>query len=207
MSRNAEASGDYIIKLAEAQAVLAQVPGATLAQDSAGRLTDIAVDHSEFAHLGDEQIAAVVAVMRAHGLTATVSSIHVNGWFGTHTKWTAAQWMLQRLFGRELLELVLPLPVLDPARDHRDRRAVADGELEVITPADEAQRGCQLSVRFCKQLSMRAVRQGHELKKAPWKIRHIGGQTTIHTPGVSAAIATGQQVIAHDLEELLAWQA
>jgi len=34
---------------------------------------------------------------------------------------------------------------------------VADGELEVITPADEAQRGCQLSVRFCKQLSMRAV--------------------------------------------------
>ena len=28
-----------------------EVPGATLARDSAGRVTDIAVDHSEFAHL------------------------------------------------------------------------------------------------------------------------------------------------------------
>ncbi|MCU0814612.1 MAG: HAD hydrolase family protein, partial [Burkholderiaceae bacterium] len=34
-----------------ADAVLAEVPGATHARDSAGRLTDIAVDHAEFAHL------------------------------------------------------------------------------------------------------------------------------------------------------------
>ena len=40
--------------------------------------------------------------MRAAGMNATVSSIHINGWFGTHTKWTAAQWMLRRLFEREL---------------------------------------------------------------------------------------------------------
>ena len=40
--------------------------------------------------------------MRVHGLVATVSSIHVNGWIGTHTKWSGAQWMLRRLFGREL---------------------------------------------------------------------------------------------------------
>jgi HAD superfamily hydrolase (TIGR01484 family) len=31
--------------------VLSQVPGAALAHDSAGRLTDIAIDHSEFHHL------------------------------------------------------------------------------------------------------------------------------------------------------------
>jgi hypothetical protein len=31
--------------------VLREVPGATLAQDSAGRVTDIAIDHSEFARL------------------------------------------------------------------------------------------------------------------------------------------------------------
>ena len=35
-----------------ADAVLAAVPRARLARDSAGRLTDIAVDHSEFAQLG-----------------------------------------------------------------------------------------------------------------------------------------------------------
>jgi HAD superfamily hydrolase (TIGR01484 family) len=78
------------------------VPGATLAQDSAGRVTDIAIDHSEFAHLGESAIASVVRVMREEGLAATVSSIHINGWIGTHSKWTAAQWMLRRLFDREL---------------------------------------------------------------------------------------------------------
>jgi hydroxymethylpyrimidine pyrophosphatase-like HAD family hydrolase len=35
-------------------------------------------------------------------MTATVSSIHVNGWYGAHSKWSGAQWMLRRLFGREL---------------------------------------------------------------------------------------------------------
>ncbi|MBQ0945400.1 HAD-IIB family hydrolase [Ideonella sp. 4Y16] len=80
--------------------VLARVPGATLARDSAGRQTDIAIDHSEFAHLDEAQIAQVVAVMRAHGLSATVSSIHINGWIGAHSKWTAARWAVETALGR-----------------------------------------------------------------------------------------------------------
>ena len=36
----------------------------TLAQDSAGRVTDIAIDHSEFAHLDAAAVARVVAVMQ-----------------------------------------------------------------------------------------------------------------------------------------------
>jgi hypothetical protein len=82
-----------------AAAVLREVPGSTLARDSAGRLTDIAVDHGEFAHLAPAQVDAVVAVMRAHGLTATVSSIHVNGWIGHHSKWTAAEWAVREATG------------------------------------------------------------------------------------------------------------
>lgn len=82
-----------------AQAVLAEVPGTVLARDSAGRLTDIAVDHSEFVHLAPEAIDRVVALMRAHGLQATVSSIHINGWIGGHNKWTAAQWAVQQVLG------------------------------------------------------------------------------------------------------------
>jgi HAD superfamily hydrolase (TIGR01484 family) len=85
-----------------AERVQREVPGARLAQDSAGRETDIAVDHSEFAHLDEAAVAQVVAVMRSEGLNATVSSIHVNGWFGDHSKLTAAQWMLRRLFQRDL---------------------------------------------------------------------------------------------------------
>ncbi|MCY7314759.1 MAG: HAD-IIB family hydrolase [Rubrivivax sp.] len=85
-----------------AQLLLHTVPGAALARDSAGRVTDIAIDHSEFTALPAAQIAQVVALMRAAGMQATVSSIHINGWFGEHSKWTAAQWMLRRLLGREL---------------------------------------------------------------------------------------------------------
>jgi HAD superfamily hydrolase (TIGR01484 family) len=85
-----------------AAAVLREVPGAQVAADSAGRLTDIAIDHSEFTHLGATQIEQVVALMRRHGLNATVSSIHVNGWIGEHTKWTAAQWAVQRCTGAAL---------------------------------------------------------------------------------------------------------
>jgi len=86
-----------------AQAVLAAVPGATLAQDSPGRLTDIAIDHSEFAHLDAGRIDQVVALMRAHGLNATVSSIHINGWIGTHDKPGGARWAVQQVLGRPWL--------------------------------------------------------------------------------------------------------
>ena len=82
-----------------AQAVLAAVPQARLARDSGGRLTDIAVDHSEFARLDAQGIDAVLGVMHAHGLRASVSSIHVNGWIGTHDKWSGARWAVQQALG------------------------------------------------------------------------------------------------------------
>ncbi len=86
-----------------AERIVATVPGATLAQDSAGRLTDIAVDHSEFTHLPEPAIAQAVALMRDAGMTATVSSIHINGWFGTHNKFSGALWMARRLFDTDLV--------------------------------------------------------------------------------------------------------
>jgi HAD superfamily hydrolase (TIGR01484 family) len=81
--------------------VLREVPGAQLARDSAGRVTDIAIDHSEFAHLPPEAVEQVVALMRHEGMVATVSSIHINGWFGQHSKRSGAQWMAQRLLGAD----------------------------------------------------------------------------------------------------------
>mgnify|MGYP002336340259 CR=1 FL=1 len=87
---------------AVAARVLREVPGATLARDSAGRVTDIAVDHREFTHLDEDAVARVVALMQREGMNATVSSIHVNGWYGDHTKLSGARWMLRRLWGREL---------------------------------------------------------------------------------------------------------
>jgi hypothetical protein len=89
---------------AVAARILREVSGAQWARDSAGRATDIAIDHSEFAHLDEPAIAQVVALMRAEGMVATVSSIHINGWFGSHSKLTAAHWMLTRLYGLDLAD-------------------------------------------------------------------------------------------------------
>ena len=87
---------------AAAARILSQLPEATLARDSGGRVTDIAVDHAEFAHLSAAAIEHVVALMEEAGMTATVSSIHVNGWFGAHSKRSGAAWLVERLFGRDL---------------------------------------------------------------------------------------------------------
>ena len=88
------------------QQVLAQiestVPGARRATDSGGRETDIAIDHSEFTQLPQAQIDQCVQLMRAAGMSATVSSIHINGWFGAHNKWEGARWIVRTLFGRVL---------------------------------------------------------------------------------------------------------
>jgi HAD superfamily hydrolase (TIGR01484 family) len=91
---------------ARMQAVLDQiesnVTGAVRSQDSDGRETDIAIDHSEFTHLPQHAIDEVVRLMQAAGMTATVSSIHINGWFGEHSKLTGARWIVRELWGRNL---------------------------------------------------------------------------------------------------------
>ena len=80
-----------------------EVPGAQITRDSAGRETDLAIDHAEFASLSEHQIAQVVAIMQAEGMHTTVSSIHTHGCFGQFNKWQGALWIAQQLLGRSLL--------------------------------------------------------------------------------------------------------
>ncbi|GKS84066.1 Cof-type HAD-IIB family hydrolase [Acidovorax sp. SUPP1855] len=91
---------------ARMQAVLTQiereVPGARRATDSAGRECDIAIDHSEFVHLPQAAIDQVVDRLHAAGMHATVSSIHINGWFGAHNKLEGARWIVRERLGRDL---------------------------------------------------------------------------------------------------------
>jgi hydroxymethylpyrimidine pyrophosphatase-like HAD family hydrolase len=86
------------------QRIEREVPGARRATDSAGRECDIAIDHGEFAKLDDAAIEAVAAIMRSEGMHATVSSIHVNGWYGSHDKLEGARWIVHMLWGRALDE-------------------------------------------------------------------------------------------------------
>jgi HAD superfamily hydrolase (TIGR01484 family) len=79
-----------------------EVQGATRSTDSAGRETDIAIDHSEFTHLPQEAITRVVQIMQSEGLQATVSSIHINGWIGDHNKLQGAHWIVREQLQRDL---------------------------------------------------------------------------------------------------------
>jgi HAD superfamily hydrolase (TIGR01484 family) len=85
-----------------AKYVMKEIPGTVMAQDSPDRETDIAFDHSEFHTLTTEQIQQVVQLLQQKGMTATVSSIHINAWLGDHNKWHGAQWILKELTGRDL---------------------------------------------------------------------------------------------------------
>ena len=92
--------------MARMQTVLARIerelPGVHCATDSPGRETDIAIDHSEFARLAPSQIADVVRILRGEGMNATVSSIHINGWLGSHNKLQGARWIVRELLVRDL---------------------------------------------------------------------------------------------------------
>ena len=84
------------------QRIEAEVPGARRSTDSAGRETDIAIDHSEFTQLPQALIDRVVQLMQEEGMNATVSSIHINGWYGDHNKLSGARWIVRELYGRDL---------------------------------------------------------------------------------------------------------
>jgi HAD superfamily hydrolase (TIGR01484 family) len=103
-----------------AQAILQALPHARLATDSPGRETDIAIDHSEFAHLSPSDIERVAGLMREGGLNATVSSIHINGWIGEHDKLAGARWIVKAHLDRDIdAELAHWVYVGDSTNDAR----------------------------------------------------------------------------------------
>lgn len=85
------------------QAVLAGVPGCALASDQFCRLYDLAIDFCEdVPRLGDAAVDEIVRIMEAAGMTAKVSSIHVNGWFGKHDKLSTTRTLMRTLYGLDL---------------------------------------------------------------------------------------------------------
>ena len=83
--------------------VMRAVPGSALATDQAWHAADLAVDHAEqVPPLPQNAVQHIVDIMRTHGMHATVSSIHVNGWFGKHDKLSASVALARRAFGIDL---------------------------------------------------------------------------------------------------------
>jgi HAD superfamily hydrolase (TIGR01484 family) len=83
--------------------VLAEVPGSAIASDQLYREADLAVDYCEdVPRLPRESVARIVAIMESAGMTAKVSSIHVNGWFGQYDKLGMTLTLMQERYGVDL---------------------------------------------------------------------------------------------------------
>jgi HAD superfamily hydrolase (TIGR01484 family) len=80
--------------------IMAAVPGCALASDQRYREADLAIDFREdVPPLPREAVDRIVALMQAEGMTAKVSSIHVNGWFGSYDKLSMTRTLLAEVFG------------------------------------------------------------------------------------------------------------
>ncbi|RZT41869.1 HAD-IIB family hydrolase [Cupriavidus agavae] len=85
------------------QEILREVPGCALASDQAWHAADLAIDHAEdVAPLPPAAVERIATMMRDAGMTATVSSIHVNGWFGRHDKLSMSRLCVKELLGDEV---------------------------------------------------------------------------------------------------------
>ncbi|MDE2002689.1 MAG: HAD-IIB family hydrolase [Betaproteobacteria bacterium] len=79
--------------------ILKDVPGSALASDQRYRETDLAIDWREdVPALPRSAVDRIVALMEAQGMTAKVSSIHVNGWFGDYDKLATTRLLLREAF-------------------------------------------------------------------------------------------------------------
>lgn len=88
-------------RLAEiAGRVVAAVPGCAPASDQHYRETDLAIDFCEdVPPLPRADVDRIVALLEGEGLTAKVSSIHVNAWFGHYDKLGMTRTLLAEAFG------------------------------------------------------------------------------------------------------------
>jgi HAD superfamily hydrolase (TIGR01484 family) len=79
--------------------ILAGVPGCAVASDQPYRETDLAIDFCEdVPPLPKAAVDRIVDLFEADGATAKISSIHVNGWFGTFDKLTMARRLMAEVF-------------------------------------------------------------------------------------------------------------
>ncbi|OGA39198.1 MAG: HAD family hydrolase [Betaproteobacteria bacterium RIFCSPLOWO2_12_FULL_68_19] len=86
-----------------AKAIFAAMPGCAIASDQPYRETDLAIDYCEdVPPLPLEAAERIAALMREAGLTARVSSIHVNGWFGAYDKLAMTRQLFAERFGQDL---------------------------------------------------------------------------------------------------------
>ena len=80
--------------------ILKLVPGTAIASDQPYRITDLAIDFAEDVEpLPRDEVQKIAVLAEANGATAKISSIHVNCWFGDHSKLATSILLLETQFG------------------------------------------------------------------------------------------------------------
>jgi len=86
-----------------ASRILREVPGCAIASDQPYRESDLAIDYCEdVTPVSAHGVERIVELMVAEGMTAKVSTIHVNGWFGNHNKLSMSRRLFADVFGIDL---------------------------------------------------------------------------------------------------------
>ncbi|CAN5405835.1 HAD-IIB family hydrolase [soil metagenome] len=80
--------------------VVRNIRGCAVASDQFSRLMDLAIDFAEdVGPLPEADISKIVEIFEKHGAVAKVSSIHVNGWFGSYDKLSMTKIYCERELG------------------------------------------------------------------------------------------------------------
>jgi hypothetical protein len=102
---NAERAANTTKLATVRETILHEVPGCAVASDQFCRLYDLAIDFCEdVPALPQSAIDSIVALMQQAGMSAKVSSIHVNGWFGQYDKLSMAHLLMRERYGLELAQ-------------------------------------------------------------------------------------------------------
>lgn len=83
--------------------ILEEVSGAGIASDQHYRIADLAIDFCEDVEpLSEHEVSRIVDIFEQEGCTAKISSIHVNGWFGSYDKLSMTRSCLFDLWGIDI---------------------------------------------------------------------------------------------------------
>lgn len=83
--------------------ILAEVPGAAISADQRYREADLAIDFCEdVPALANDEVERIKRIFEEEGAAAKISSIHVNGWFGTYDKLTMTRRFAHDIFGLDI---------------------------------------------------------------------------------------------------------
>lgn len=83
--------------------ILRSIPGCVVSADQPYREADLAIDFAEdVPPLSQTDIDKIVDIFEQSAATAKISSIHVNGWFGSYDKLSMTQIMFREVFKTDL---------------------------------------------------------------------------------------------------------